>query len=249
MRFLYGGGGKPSDTQEFQQQLRSSGLFQKDVMRDGNCLFRAIADQLEDNEQAHLKYWELAINYLSRNKSVFASFLPKGHDIDEYIQKVNHDGTPGDHFELLALCASLNIQISLHLPNKNPILIQDPFHISNTKRTLHLAYFADKHYASVKKLEDYNQDEKLPLMNISDTPPEVYDQSKLEGKSTYRLTKRGLLDKRCKANRICLESISDTCDQWDKPMNPFNHLSLTIHFSTQKIEILKKHDVKSSKTS
>ncbi len=62
----------------------------------------------------------------------------------------------------------------------------------------------------MKKLEDYNQDEKLPLMNISDTPPEVYDQSKLEGNSTYRLTRRGLLDKRCKANRICLESISDT---------------------------------------
>ncbi len=68
VRFLYGGGGKPSDTQEFQQQLRSSGLFLKDVMRDGNCLFRAIVDQLEDNEQAHLKYRDLAINYLSRNK-------------------------------------------------------------------------------------------------------------------------------------------------------------------------------------
>ncbi len=48
--------------EEFQTVLSRKGLTMKDVEGDGNCMFRAIADQLEGNENLHEKYRILALD-------------------------------------------------------------------------------------------------------------------------------------------------------------------------------------------
>jgi OTU domain-containing protein 3 len=38
---------------------------------DGNCLFRAIADQLEGNESHHQKYREMAVDHILKNEQKY----------------------------------------------------------------------------------------------------------------------------------------------------------------------------------
>jgi len=43
------------------------GLVLRDVEADGNCLFRAVADQLTGDEENYNKYRQLTIRQLKRN--------------------------------------------------------------------------------------------------------------------------------------------------------------------------------------
>jgi len=47
--------------ENFQKQLLQFGLKIKIVKGDGNCLFRSFSDQLDGNENNHVKYRTLIV--------------------------------------------------------------------------------------------------------------------------------------------------------------------------------------------
>ncbi len=60
---------------KFALQVRALNLRIKDIQADGNCLFRAVADQLEGNQEKHEKYRSLAVNYIQNNSEIFQPFI------------------------------------------------------------------------------------------------------------------------------------------------------------------------------
>jgi OTU domain-containing protein 3 len=56
--------GKDCDLSQFRAQLDALGLKIIQVTADGNCFFRAIADQLEGNEDEHNKYRNMIVLYI-----------------------------------------------------------------------------------------------------------------------------------------------------------------------------------------
>ena len=53
---------------------------------DGNCLFRAIADQLEGDEELHQFFRATCVDHIKENKDHYKMFLDDDtEDIDEYI--------------------------------------------------------------------------------------------------------------------------------------------------------------------
>ena len=58
------------------------GLKVVEVIGDGNCLFRSIADQLEGNEKLHRKYRDEALEHITENKDNFAPFIEDDETID-----------------------------------------------------------------------------------------------------------------------------------------------------------------------
>ncbi|XP_075652820.1 OVARIAN TUMOR DOMAIN-containing deubiquitinating enzyme 7 isoform X2 [Castanea sativa] len=56
--------GKPTDLSQFRAQLDALGLKIVHVTADGNCFFRALADQLEGNEEEHKKYRGMVVEYI-----------------------------------------------------------------------------------------------------------------------------------------------------------------------------------------
>lgn len=62
---------------------------------DGNCLFRAIADQLEGNEKLHRKYRQDAVDYIQLNKEEYAPFIEDDETIDQYLGDMCKDGIWG----------------------------------------------------------------------------------------------------------------------------------------------------------
>ncbi|XP_075481951.1 OVARIAN TUMOR DOMAIN-containing deubiquitinating enzyme 7-like isoform X11 [Primulina tabacum] len=57
-------GGKQADTSGFRAQLDALGLKIIQITADGNCFFRALADQLENNEDEHEKYRSMVARFI-----------------------------------------------------------------------------------------------------------------------------------------------------------------------------------------
>lgn len=52
------------DMQRFTEQLTPQCLKVKEMEGDGNCLFRAVADQLEGDEELHSEYRLRTVEYI-----------------------------------------------------------------------------------------------------------------------------------------------------------------------------------------
>jgi len=67
---------------------------------DGNCLFRAIADQIEGNEKLHRKYRDETIDFIEQHKEDYAPFVEDDETIDQYVNDLRKDGTWGGQIEI-----------------------------------------------------------------------------------------------------------------------------------------------------
>jgi len=93
--------------------LYSDGLSVVDMAPDGNCLFRALSDQLYgDYGNRHEEIRSDICEYMEENKEDFKVFLvldddsceegDDGKDFESYIQKMREDGEWGGNLELVA---------------------------------------------------------------------------------------------------------------------------------------------------
>lgn len=64
-------------------------LWLKNVIPDGNCFFRAIADQLYGKEFMHMRLRGEVVDYLRANKEEYMLYIKKRLCIDEYIDTMS----------------------------------------------------------------------------------------------------------------------------------------------------------------
>ncbi|KAF2070048.1 hypothetical protein CYY_008630 [Polysphondylium violaceum] len=136
----------------FSAQLEPMGLIIKDVAGDGNCLFRSIADQLEDNPNSHMKYRQAICKFLIANKEMFAPFVDdEEHDsYEEYVEEMQEDTTWGGNIEIQAASLLYSVNITIHQLNQPRWDIENFF--GNKPRTIQLSYHNDEHYNSVRPI-------------------------------------------------------------------------------------------------
>jgi hypothetical protein len=73
---------------KFTEQLSKIGLELRDITGDGNCLFRALSDQLDGNESNHLTYRKQVCDYMRQNRDEFEPFvIGLADEIDENKKK------------------------------------------------------------------------------------------------------------------------------------------------------------------
>lgn len=144
--------GKQTDISEFRAQLDALGLKIIQVTADGNCFFRALADQLEGNEEEHEKYRHMVVQYIVKNREMFEPFIEDEIPFDEYSQSMEKDGTWAGHMELQAasLVTRNNICIHHHMSPRWYIRNFD----NQGAHMIHLSYHDGEHYNSVRLKED-----------------------------------------------------------------------------------------------
>jgi len=69
-----------TDDPDLEKQLDKINLKLRDVNGDGNCLFRAISDQMTGKESNHRKFRRDAVDYVKNNKDDFAPFIEDDWD-------------------------------------------------------------------------------------------------------------------------------------------------------------------------
>ncbi|KAL2906300.1 OTU domain-containing protein 3 [Bienertia sinuspersici] len=106
--------GKPGDISNFRAQLDLLGLKIIQVTSDGNCFFRALADQLEGNEEEHEKYRHMVVQYIVKNRDMFEPFIEDEVPFDEYCESMEKDGTWAGNMELQAASLVTHSNICIH---------------------------------------------------------------------------------------------------------------------------------------
>ena len=75
---------------EFSNVLDSIGLQIVHVAGDGNCLFRAISDQLEGSPENHLFYRAKVVDYISSERDHFSPFLEDDEPFEKYVSRLRY---------------------------------------------------------------------------------------------------------------------------------------------------------------
>ncbi|GAQ86487.1 hypothetical protein KFL_002920040 [Klebsormidium nitens] len=179
-----------SDIALFREQLRVIGLKIQEVTADGNCFFRAIADQLEGDAGDHVAYRERVVEYMAAHEADFAPFVEDDVPLEKYLQEMREDGTWAGNMELQAASLVTRANICIHR-------VQSPrWHIRNfdvaETRTIHLSYHDGEHYNSVRREDDPGGGPALPIHVEGDAqlkgPPTAQKKSTAtpRGRSSFR---------------------------------------------------------------
>ncbi|KAB5589529.1 hypothetical protein CTheo_7036 [Ceratobasidium theobromae] len=118
-----------ANTAQLTAQLRSMGLYAAPTLGDGNCLFRALSDQVRgafDVEPAptgplqiygtpneHLTLRQEICTYMASHKERFEAFVDDDRSWDQHISAMWSNGTYGGHLELTAFAQMklLNVKV------------------------------------------------------------------------------------------------------------------------------------------
>ncbi|XP_074377737.1 OVARIAN TUMOR DOMAIN-containing deubiquitinating enzyme 7 isoform X3 [Apium graveolens] len=144
--------GKQADISEFRAQLDALGLKIIHMTADGNCFFRALADQLEGNEDEHMKYRKMVVDFIRNNQETYEPFMEDQVPFDEYCQSMENDGTWAGHMELQAASLVTHSNICIHQKMSPRWYIQN--FDNRDAQMIHLSYHDEEHYNSVRVKED-----------------------------------------------------------------------------------------------
>lgn len=145
-------------------QLKALGFTPKPIEGDGNCQFRAVADQLYGDQERYPEIRELAVGWLTRNKGnpphpslsdefALRNFLDT--DVfptwDHLVKYHSIDKNWGDHLTLIAIANQLQISISIYSSlDDAPRLDIEPVPApKKTPKRLYLYHWHDCHYGSL----------------------------------------------------------------------------------------------------
>ena len=137
--------------EKFKEDLKNIGYYIKEVEGDGNCLFRSVAEQIEENENNFQEYRGKCVEYMKENKDSFAPFLDEGQPIDEYIEKISKSGEWGGNLEIYALSMALHVNFYIYI-FEQPVYVVKNW--DDPKKDIMLTYHNGKHYNSLRKLEE-----------------------------------------------------------------------------------------------
>ncbi|KAJ1467185.1 hypothetical protein T484DRAFT_1859648 [Baffinella frigidus] len=115
-----GGPSNPARRRELTEQElfellhRTKGFKVRNMDKDGNCLFRAISDQIYGDPGMHEEVREKCMNYLLAERDHFSNF-----DFDRYVARKRVNGVFGNNLEMQAMAELYNrpIEVTLAAPS------------------------------------------------------------------------------------------------------------------------------------
>ncbi|VDO36022.1 unnamed protein product [Onchocerca flexuosa] len=138
------------DVADLRAQLGSFGLTVRDIPGDGNCLFRALGDQLDGHTGNHLKHRLDTVRYMINHRSHFEPFIDV--PFDRYVNDLSRPGTYAGQDALVAFARLHEVNIIIHQLNRPLWKIQGS-EDSNAPE-VHLSYHNGEHYSSVRRFGD-----------------------------------------------------------------------------------------------
>ncbi|KAI0790173.1 hypothetical protein BC629DRAFT_1512085 [Irpex lacteus] len=103
------------NTQLLTEQLRALGLYAASTLGDGNCLFRALSDQLYGTDTYHRKLRQEICDWIEGHKARYEPFVEDERGLAVHLQCMRQQGTYGGHLELSAFA---------HMTKRNVKVVQ-----------------------------------------------------------------------------------------------------------------------------
>lgn len=125
---------------------RAKALEVKKMQEDGNCLFRAVADQVYGDSELYDLVRQMCIDYMERERDHFSQFVTEG--FTSYCKRKRRDKIYGNNVEIQALAEMYNRPIHIYSYSTEPI---NTFHGSYATDVppIRLSYHHGNHYNSL----------------------------------------------------------------------------------------------------
>ncbi|UJR14922.1 hypothetical protein I4U23_001904 [Adineta vaga] len=141
---------KDENAGAFNAQLRTFNLQLRDIIGDGNCLFRSFADQLDGDQHRHAYYREKICDFMRTNRVDFEPFIVD-QPFDSFLRSLSKNGTFGGNECIVAFSRLFDTKICIHQLNQ-PVWIV--CFSDRPQHEIHISYHNYEHYSSVRKLGD-----------------------------------------------------------------------------------------------
>jgi hypothetical protein len=139
------------DEDELRAQLGSLGLYLRNVPDDGNCLPRALADQLLGDHNRYQEMRDLMFETISSNRGDYEQFhADDDESFDEWLSKVLDDGEWAGDQELMAILRHFNVNGIIHQAGQKP----KEKEVAPRKAPVIQVAFDGQHYYSVRDQSD-----------------------------------------------------------------------------------------------
>ena len=180
-----------------RRRLDGLGLRENEVDGDGNCQFRAIADQLYGSPDRYAEVRADIVEHLRSNSARYSAFVPESYDA--YIEDMGLDGNWGDHLTLIAASNVYGLEIRVYTSyDRNWERVIRPTDDGNIRRVIQLSFYAELHYNSVHPITNEGQN---PGRDVKDV---LGRRSRDRGEGLSTLTPR--VNDNSTLNRVLRES-------------------------------------------
>ncbi|KAK3828146.1 MAG: hypothetical protein J3Q66DRAFT_276274 [Benniella sp.] len=166
---------------ELKHQLAGLNLQLKDTIGDGNCLFRACADQFHGSESHHATLRGEVCQYIEDHEEHFKFFLDD-ETVEAHVAKMRRNGTYGGNIELVAFARMKRVDIKVYQPGYIYVIegvdVKREGSNPGERPVMHIAYHSWEHYSSIRNIDGPHEG-----------PPQI-NPRKVEQKPLRKLTKR-----------------------------------------------------------
>ena len=149
--------------EKIKDNIEKLDFFIKKMEGDGNCMFRAVSDQIYGNEDYHNIIREKCMKYLLIERKFFSQFVEGGDkEFDNYINMKSKLGVWGDDVELQAISEIYNRPIEIYCGSDKPLkTFHENFNEFNLKKEndnkndtikispIRISYHGKEHYNSI----------------------------------------------------------------------------------------------------
>ncbi|XP_034027858.1 OTU domain-containing protein 3 [Thalassophryne amazonica] len=153
------GGDEGAEFLSFSNQLQALGLKLREIPGDGNCLFRALGDQLEGHSRGHLQLREETVQYMASHRQDFEPFVEDDVPFTQHLSNLSEPGTFAGNDAIVAFARSHQVKVVIH--QLNAPLWEINGAEKQVCRELHIAYRYGDHYDSVRCTGDNSESPAL----------------------------------------------------------------------------------------
>ena len=132
--------------------FQADGWRQVDVVGDGNCFFRALAKQVNGDEQLHGRARQETIRYMRERREEFEHLI---EDFDSYVDHMSREGTFVEgELEIRAAANTFNVCIEVIGRSRNHDKTFAPLERDSETRDVYMAHYqAAQHYVVLERMD------------------------------------------------------------------------------------------------
>ncbi|KAG6830204.1 hypothetical protein H0H87_008883 [Tephrocybe sp. NHM501043] len=173
----------PEDsTAQLTSQLRSLGLYAASTVGDGNCLFRALSDQLYGSPSQHAALRGRICDFIEKHRERYEPFVEDERGVEVHLACMREMGTYGGHVELSACAHMERRDVKVVQPGLVYVIEWRAFagspkakpnmHIQDKdppESAIYVAYHDWEHFSSIRNLRGPHTG--LPCVRETPPPP------------------------------------------------------------------------------
>ncbi|KNG76879.1 hypothetical protein PFMG_02972 [Plasmodium falciparum IGH-CR14] len=182
-------------------------FYIKSIRTDGNCLFRAVSDQLYNHEENYKEIRKKVVEHLLKNEELYKNFIEYDESYKSYIERISLDGTWGGQLELQAVGEIYKVNILIY--QENGCILEIKNH-SDDNKCIQLHYASREHYNSGRFKNRALDNELKSILDLR----EILKKKKKNDspKTFYETTENELTDENERAQSNNIKFINKKCD-------------------------------------